>query len=69
MGVGCAMGMVKLEQFIIHRRKFVLEPYRRKERKDPTFFYRGMIDINPEQIPSKFSQKYRAPYNNEERRP
>jgi len=30
MGVGCATGMVKLEQFIIHRRKFVLEPYRRK---------------------------------------
>jgi hypothetical protein len=47
--------MVKLEQFIIHRRKFVLEPYRRKGRKDPTFFYRGMIDIKLEQIPSKFS--------------
>jgi len=56
MGViGYATGMVKLEQFIIHRRKFVLEPYRRKGRKDPTFFYRGMVDINPEQIPSKFS--------------
>ena len=53
--VGCATGMVKLEQFIIYRRKFVLEPYRRKERKYPTFFYRRMIDINLEQIPSKFS--------------
>jgi hypothetical protein len=52
--------MVKLEQFIIHRRKFVLEPYRRKGRKDPIFFYKGMIDINPEQIPSKFGQKYQT---------
>jgi len=52
--------MVKLEQFIIHRRKLVLEPYRRKGRKDPIFFYRGMININPEQIPSKFGQKYRT---------
>jgi len=36
--VGCATGMVKLEQFIIHRRRFVLEPYSRKGRKDPIFF-------------------------------
>jgi len=36
--------MVKLEQFIIHQRKFVFEPYRRKRRKDPTLFYRKVID-------------------------
>jgi len=46
--VGCITGMVKLEQFIIHRRKFVLEPYRRKGLKDPTLFCKGMIGINSE---------------------
>jgi len=42
--VGLTTGVATLYQFIIYDIKFVFEPYRRKRRKDPTLFYKKVID-------------------------
>jgi hypothetical protein len=68
--LGLRQVMVTRYQFIIYRRKFVLEPYRGKVGLHSTFIFKEITDMNPEYILVKsrirIANMYII-YNNEER--